>query len=188
MPGKLFIFSAPSGAGKSTIVQHLIDSDLELSFSISATSRPPRGKEKHGKEYYFLSPEEFQRKIGKNEFLEWEEVYPGTFYGTLRKEVDRIRAIGKHALFDIDVQGGLYLKKEFGSDACAIFVMPPSLEILEERLRSRGTDGEEELRKRLDKAAYEMTFASRFDHIVVNDTMEHALRHSEELVKKYLES
>jgi guanylate kinase len=174
MKGKLIIFSAPSGAGKSTIVQHLMRMDLGLSFSISATSRPPRDGEIDGREYHFMSAEAFRDLIRKKAFLEWEEVYPGQFYGTLRSEVDRIWKEGKHAVFDIDVMGGLNLKKEFGDRACAIFIKPPSLDILEERLRSRGSDDEASLNKRLKKAGHEMQFAPQFDHIVVNDRLEEA--------------
>ena len=137
MEGKLFIFSAPSGSGKSTIVQHLMTLKLGLAFSISATSRNPREGEIDGREYHFISPWNFRKKIDNNEFLEWEEVYPGQYYGTLRSEVDRIWNLGQHAIFDIDVVGGINLKREFGNKACAIFVKPPSLEVLEQRLRSR---------------------------------------------------
>ncbi|MEN8230955.1 MAG: guanylate kinase [Bacteroidota bacterium] len=186
MEGKLFIFSAPSGSGKSTIVQHLMKLNLELAFSISATSRKPREGEIDGREYHFISPGLFQEKIDNNEFLEWEEVYPGQFYGTLRSEVNRIWSQGEHALFDIDVVGGLNLKKEYGDKACAIFVQPPSLEVLEQRLRSRNSDDEKALKRRLGKAEYEMQFASRFDHILVNDALDHALVEAENLVKDFL--
>ena len=186
MEGKLFIFSAPSGSGKSTIVQHLMKLNLDLAFSISATSRKPRNGEVDGREYYFISPELFQKRIDNNAFLEWEEVYPGPYYGTLRSEVNRIWNQGEHALFDIDVVGGLNLKKEYGVKACAIFVQPPSLEVLEQRLRSRNTDDEMELEKRLGKAEYEMQFASRFDHILVNDSLDHTLVEAENLVKDFL--
>lgn len=188
MKGKLFIFSAPSGAGKSTIVQHLMKLELGLAFSISATSRPPRKGESNGREYHFISPELFQKKIENSEFLEWEEVYPGQFYGTLRSEVERIWMEGEHAVFDIDVMGGLNLKKEFGEKACSIFVMPPSLEELAKRLRSRNTDDEASLQRRLGKAEYEMTFADRFDHIIVNDSLEHALQEAEKLVQDFLKT
>jgi guanylate kinase len=186
MDGKLFIFSAPSGSGKSTIVQHLMKQELGLAFSISATSREPRADELDGREYYFLSPEAFQERIGRDEFVEWEEVYPGKYYGTLRSELDRIWTSGKHALFDIDVMGGLNLKKQFDSNACAIFVSPPSLEVLEERLRARGTDSEASIRERLAKAEEELKFAPRFDHILVNDHLETVLKEAEALVKNFL--
>ncbi len=187
MIGKLLIFSAPSGSGKSTIVQHLIKQNFGLAFSISATSRMPRKGEEDGRDYYFISPGSFHKKIGDNSFIEWEEVYTGQYYGTLRSEVDRIWNNGKHALFDIDVVGGLNLKKEYGDRACAIFVKPPSLDVLEERLRLRGTDDKETLQKRLGKAGFEMQFADQFDHVVVNDNLEQALSDSENLVKKFLE-
>lgn len=186
MEGKLFIFSAPSGSGKSTIVQHLMERGLGLAFSISATSREPRAHEKDGKEYYFLSPEAFRERISREEFIEWEEVYPGKYYGTLRSELDRIWAEGKHALFDIDVMGGLNLKKHFGTNACAIFISPPTLEVLEERLRARRTDSEASISERLSKAKEEMQFAPRFDHILVNDRLESALAKAEAIVKEFL--
>jgi guanylate kinase len=186
MEGKLFIFSAPSGSGKSTIVQYLMQQDLGLSFSVSATSREPRDHEVNGREYYFLSPELFKEKIAEGAFIEWEEVYPGKFYGTLRSELHRIWAAGRHALFDIDVMGGLSLKQQFGEKACAIFVSPPSLEILEQRLRSRGTDPEASIRERLDKAGQEMLLAPRFDHILVNDRLEIVLAEAEQLIRNFL--
>ena len=160
--------------------------DLGLAFSISATSRPPRPNEKEGREYYFLSPETFRERISQDEFIEWEEVYPGKYYGTLRKELDRIWADGKHGLFDIDVMGGLNLKKQFGPQACAVFVSPPSLAILEQRLRARGTDSEASVRERLAKAEEEMKFASRFDHVLVNDRLQTALKEAEDLVRNFL--
>ena len=186
MQGKLLIFSAPSGAGKSTIVQHLMKQGLGLDFSVSATSREPRKDEKDGREYYFISPEKFRQLIQEDAFIEWEEVYPDQFYGTLYSEVDKIWGRGKHAIFDIDVIGGLNLKRKYGSRACAIFVQAPSPEILEERLRSRGTDDEAALQKRLGKARYEMTHASEFDHILVNDKLEQTLAEAENIVKKFL--
>lgn len=186
MEGKLFIFSAPSGAGKSTIVRHLLRLDLGLAFSISATSRQPRKGEKDGREYHFIAPDEFRRKIDNHEFIEWEEVYPGHYYGTLRSELERIWSQGKHALFDIDVQGGLNLKKEFGEKALSVFIMPPSLQVLEERLRTRGTDKFESLQKRLEKAESEMRFASRFDRILVNDNLDSTLKKAESMVKNFL--
>lgn len=186
MDGKLFIFSAPSGSGKTTIVQHLMKQDLGLAFSISATSRKPRLDEINGRDYYFISPDHFREKIKNKAFIEWEEVYPGQYYGTLRTEVHRIWGRGEHALFDIDVVGGINLKKEFGDRACAIFVQPPSLDVLEQRLRVRGTDGEEELQKRLGKAGYEMQFSPQFDHILVNDILDEALSEVEILVRNFL--
>ncbi len=186
MEGKLFIFSAPSGSGKSTIVQHLMTLKLGLEFSISATSRNPRKGEIDGREYHFISPWNFRKKIDNKDFLEWEEVYPGQYYGTLRSEVDRIWSQGQHAIFDIDVIGGINLKREFGNKSCAIFVKPPSLEVLEQRLRSRGADDETSLEKRLGKAEYEMSQAPHFDHILVNDSLEHALQNAESLVRGFL--
>lgn len=186
MDGKLLIFSAPSGAGKSTIVQHLVKLDLGLEFSISATSRAPRAGEVDGREYHFISPDQFREHIGQNAFVEWEEVYPGQFYGTLRSEVDRIWKKGHHALFDIDVVGGTNLKREFGEKALSVFVRPPSLEVLEQRLRNRGTDDNLSLEKRLGKAAYEMGYASRFDRILVNDNLKQALDEAESIVRTFL--
>ena len=186
MKGKLIIFSAPSGAGKSTIVQHLIKQDLGLEFSISATSREPREGEADGREYYFISPEEFRRKIKENAFIEWEEVYPEQYYGTLYSEVENVLERGRHVIFDIDVAGGLNLKRIYGDRACAIFIQPPSKEVLEKRLRSRGTDNEASLRERLGKAIFELEYASRFDHIIVNDSLELALSEAEQIVREFL--
>ncbi len=186
MKGKLLVFSAPSGSGKSTIVHHLMSKNLGLAFSISATSRQPRESEVDGREYHFITPEKFRKKIEEKAFIEWEEVYPGQFYGTLHSELERIWKLGGHAVFDIDVVGGLNLKKEFGNRACAIFIEPPSTKALEERLRSRGTDDKASLKKRLDKAEYEMQFASQFDHIVVNDTLEKAESEAENIVREFL--
>jgi guanylate kinase len=186
MEGKLLIFCAPSGAGKSTIVQHLMKLELGLAFSISCTSRKPREGEIHGREYHFLTPVQFRKKIENKEFVEWEEVYPDQFYGTLKSEVERIWGEGYHALFDIDVQGGLNLKETFGNKALSIFVEPPSMEILEQRLRSRGSDDEESLQKRIGKAAYELSFAPQFDRILVNDSLEMALVEAESTVREFL--
>ncbi len=186
MEGKLFIFSAPSGAGKSTIVQHLKTLDLGLEFSISATSRDSRDGELDGREYHFISPELFREKINLKDFIEWEEVYAGQYYGTLLSEVDRIWSNGKHALFDIDVLGGLNLKKKFGSNACSVFVKPPSFEVLEHRLRSRDSDNEQALQKRLGKAEYEMQFAPQFDYILVNDSLDKVFTEAEALVRNFL--
>lgn len=185
--GKIIILSAPSGTGKSTIISRLMTNcDLNLNFSVSATCRKPRGNECHGKEYYFLSPEEFDRHIGAGDFVEWEEVYAGTKYGTLRSEVNRILDSGKNLIMDIDVKGALNVKKEFGDESLAIFILPPSLEILEQRLRGRNTDSEESLVKRLHKAEYEMSFSDRFDHQVVNDDLDRAVSEIESLVKAHI--
>lgn len=186
MKEKLLIFSAPSGAGKSTIVQHLMKQGLGLEFSVSATSREPRDSEEDGREYYFISPGEFRRMIKENAFIEWEEVYPDQFYGTLYSEVEKIWKRGNHAIFDIDVVGGLNLKKKFGERACAIFIQAPSPEILEQRLRARGTDDEASLKKRIGKALTEMEYKSRFDHILVNDSLEKALAEAEKIVTDFL--
>ncbi|MEN8250527.1 MAG: guanylate kinase [Bacteroidota bacterium] len=186
MEEKLLIFCAPSGSGKSTIVQHLMKCIPQLAFSISATSREPRGGEVNGREYHFISPEQFRQKIEAGEFIEWEEVYPDQYYGTLRSEVERIWNSGQHAMFDIDVVGGVNLKKNYGQKALSIFIQPPSLQVLEQRLRDRGTDDEAQLQKRLGKAEFELDFAPQFDHIVVNDTLEHALAQAEHLVRNFL--
>jgi len=184
--GKCVIISAPSGAGKTTIVRSLLAQGLRLAFSVSATSRPKRSYEVDGQDYFFISAQEFQQRIAAEAFVEWEEVYPGQFYGTLRSEIDRIWAQGNSAIFDVDVVGGVHLKSVFEEQALAVFVSPPSIEILEQRLRSRGTESEESLRKRVDKAAQEMTFAPQFDAIVVNDTLEHACAEAYTLVKRFL--
>ena len=186
MEGKLFIFCAPSGSGKSTIVQHLMKLNPNLAFSISACSREARLGELNGREYHFISPKVFREKIENLEFIEWEEVYPDQYYGTLKSEVDRIWSEGNHALFDIDVVGGLKLKKIYGEKALAIFVMPPSLAILEERLRLRGTDDEASLQKRIGKAEYELSFAPEFDIILINDSLEKALTEAEMMVQEFL--
>ena len=186
MKEKLFIFSAPSGAGKSTIVQHLMNQNLGLEFSISATSREPREGEADGREYHFISPEKFRKMIKEDAFIEWEEVYPDQFYGTLYSEVENIWKRGKHAVFDIDVVGGLNLKKRYGEQACAIFIQAPSQEVLEQRLRSRGTDDEASLQKRLGKAMFEMEHATRFDHILINDSLEKTLAEAEKIVTDFL--
>jgi guanylate kinase len=171
---KLIIFSAPSGAGKSTLVRYLLTQNLNLQFSISATSRLPRGEEQHGVEYYFLAPDEFRKRIVKGDFLEYEEVYPDRFYGTLKSEVDRILAEGNSVVLDVDCVGGLNIKKAYGDRALSVFVMPPSVRILRERLEKRGTDMPEIIENRLDKAEYEMSFAPQFDVIICNDDFDRA--------------
>lgn len=186
MSGKLIIFSAPSGAGKSTLVQHLLNCNFDMEFSISATSRPPRGAEVHGVDYYFLSPEEFRQKILNKEFLEHEEVYPGCFYGTLYSEVDRITGKGKNIVFDVDVVGGLAIKKIYKERALAVFIAPPSIGILHDRLKKRGTDSEEMIEKRVGKAEFELTFAKHFDTIVVNDNLETAKVKAELAIRNFL--
>ncbi|TNE30252.1 MAG: guanylate kinase [Bacteroidetes bacterium] len=184
--GKLVIFSAPSGSGKSTLVNHLLKEYPKLQFSISATSRAPRGEEKHGEHYYFLSPEEFRTRIEAGEFLEWEEVYKGTYYGTLRSEVSRIWDAGGHVAFDIDVVGGLNLKKHFGKRALAVYVKVPSMEILEQRLRGRGTDSEEKIAQRLAKAEEESLREPEFDTVILNDDLDRACTEVSEVVGAFL--
>ncbi len=184
--GKLIIFSAPSGAGKSTIVQALLKKGFNLEFSISATSRLPRGEEKHGVEYYFLSPEDFKAKIKEDAFLEWEEVYEDTFYGTLKSEVERICSKGNNIVFDVDVVGGINIKKMYGDKALSLFVQPPSVEELRNRLKSRGTDSEEKIEMRIAKAEKELAFAPEFDKVIVNDNLEHALQFTEDALNEFL--
>lgn len=188
MYGKLIIFSAPSGAGKTTIVRHLLEQNLNLEFSISATSRQKRHTETEGRDYYFLSTEEFRSKIENNEFLEWEEVYQGTFYGTLKSEVERIRNSGKNVIFDVDVVGGCNIKKYYSDEALAVFVQPPSVDELRNRLISRSTDAPEVIKKRIAKAEYELTFANQFDCIIVNDILEKAFEGAENCIRKFIAS
>lgn len=184
--GKLIIFSAPSGSGKSTIVNHLLKKDYKLEFSISATSRKPRGEEQHGKEYYFLTADDFRERIGRNEFLEWEEVYKDCFYGTLLSEVERITSKGNNVVFDVDVVGGLNIKKIFGDRALAVFIQPPSIEELRNRLEKRNTDSEDTIKQRVEKAEFEMSFANQFDKIIVNDVLEEALSETESTLDIFL--
>jgi len=186
--GKLIVFSAPSGSGKTTIVRALLQKpELNLAFSISATSRERRGNEVHGKDYYFLSPKEFENAIENNEFLEWEEVYPGQYYGTLKAEVDRLRDQGKNVVFDIDVKGGLSIKKNFSTDVLAIFVQPPSVSVLAERLTGRGTESPEKIKLRLNKAHQELAFAPSFDHILVNDQLSAAINQAQDLIINHIQ-
>ncbi|MFI1744580.1 guanylate kinase [Thalassobellus sediminis] len=187
--GKLIVFSAPSGSGKTTIVRHLLGiEDLNLEFSISATSREKRGTEVHAKDYYFLSLKEFKNKIKNDEFLEWEEVYRDNFYGTLKTEVERIWAMGKHVIFDIDVSGGLRIKRKFPEETLAIFVKPPSIDELKIRLKKRKTESEDKINMRVSKASAELATAPLFDVIVVNDNLENALTEAESLVSNFLKS
>jgi len=189
MSGKLLIFSAPSGAGKTTIVKHLLSEHGDkLAFSISATTRELRGDEVNGKDYYFVSKEDFLHKVAKHEFIEFEEVYSGTFYGTLRSELERIWAQGKHVVFDIDVVGGLRLKSKFPEEALAIFVNPPSLEVLKERLSGRGTDSDEKLKERFAKAELELSYANKFDIVLNNFELETAKGEAETLVLDFINS
>ena len=186
MAGKLIIFSAPSGSGKSTIINFLLKQNLNLHFSISATSRAPRGTEKDGVEYYFLTPDEFRTRILAGDFLEYEEVYTDKYYGTLKSEVERRLMSGDNVIFDVDVVGGLNIKKKFGDNALSIFIQPPSVEVLRQRLTGRGTDAPEKIEQRLAKAEYEMTFADKFDTIIVNDKLEEAFREAEKKVRDFL--
>ncbi len=184
---KLIIFTAPSGAGKTTIVHRLLDADNRLAFSVSACTRPKRDYEIGGKHYYFISQQEFKDKANKGEFIEWEEVYPGIFYGTLASEVERLSKEGKAVVFDIDVKGALSIKQKYADNALTIFIKPPSLEILRERLKNRKSENDETLTKRLDKASYEMTFANRFDRVIVNDNLEKAVKEVQQIIGRFLE-
>lgn len=187
MQGKLIIFSAPSGSGKSTIINKLMSEyGLQGRFSISATSRQPRGSEQDGVEYYFLTEEDFRRRISEGDFLEYEEVYPGCFYGTLRSEVDRTLARGENVILDIDVQGGLNVKKIYGDRALTLFIQPPSIERLRERLERRGTDAPEVIERRLAKAETELSFAPKYDAVVVNDDLEEACRDAARVIEDFL--
>lgn len=184
--GKAVVISAPSGAGKTTIVKHLLHSIPSLAFSVSATSRAPREREVNGRDYYFISSKEFKERVENQEFLEWEEVYEGKFYGTLHAEIERLWAAGKHVIFDVDVVGGLDIKEFLGARCLAIFVSPPDLESLANRLISRNTEGEEALKERLDKASQEMAFASRFDRVLMNDELEKACATAVAWVNEFL--
>lgn len=187
MKGKLIIFSAPSGSGKSTIINWLMQhKELNLAFSISATSRPPRGTEQNGVEYFFLSPEEFRRRIENDEFLEHEEVYKDRFYGTLKEQVERQLDKGENVVFDVDVKGGCNIKKFYGSRALSIFIQPPSIEELRHRLEGRATDTAEVINDRIKRASYELTFASKFDRIVVNDNLDTAEEEALTIIKEFL--
>lgn len=185
--GKLFIFSAPSGSGKSTIINYLMEQGLNLHFSVSATSRAPRGREKHGVEYYFLSLDEFRTRIASGDFLEYEEVYPGCFYGTLREQVDAQLAAGENVICDVDVLGGQNIKRHYGARALSIFIQPPSIETLRQRLEGRGTDAPEVIERRIARAEFELGQASRFDRIIVNDDLETARAEALALVTRFLD-
>ena len=187
--GKLIVFSAPSGSGKTTIVRHLLEqADLNLKFSVSAATREPRGEEVDGKDYYFISLKEFKQHIKNEDFVEWEEVYPHNFYGTLKSEVERIWKNGKNVIFDVDVKGGINLKNYFGDKALAIFVKVPSIEVLKERLHDRGTESEESLSRRLFKAKFEMTFQDKFDKVLINEDLEHSLQQAQQLYDDFKKS
>ena len=186
MKGKLLIFSAPSGSGKTTLLNHVMANIPEMAFSVSATTRPPRGEEVNGREYYFLTMEDFKQRVEKGEFLEWEEVYQGTCYGTLKSEVERIWNKGGVIVFDVDVNGGRNIKRYFGADALSIFVLPPSMEVLEQRLRSRGTDSEEAIVKRLARSAEELKQAPQFDVTIVNDDLQRAVQETRTTIEHFL--
>lgn len=186
MEGKLIIFSAPSGSGKSTIINYLLECDLNLRFSISATSRPPRGQEQHGVEYFFLTPEEFRQRIANDEFIEYEEVYEGRFYGTLKSQVEKQLAAGENVIFDVDVVGGCNIKQFYGDRALSVFIQPPSIEALRARLNGRGTDTPEVIEDRVAKAQYELGFAPRFDVVVVNDDLETAKAEALHIIRDFL--
>lgn len=184
--GKLVIFSAPSGSGKTTIVRELLKHFPQFEFSISATSRQPRGQEQNGIDYYFMTNEEFRQRVERDEFVEWEEVYQGTCYGTLKSEMERIWSKGNVIIFDVDVMGGINLKKLFGEDACSMFIMPPSVEELERRLRGRGTDSEETIQKRIAKAEFELSKSPEFDFTVVNDDLQVAIDEAKAIINNFL--
>lgn len=186
--GKAFIFAAPSGSGKTTIVKYLLEQDLKLGFSISASTRDKRGRsEANGSDYYFLTRDEFIKHIDQDDFIEWEEVYEGNFYGTLKSEIDRIWAEGKHVIFDVDVKGALNLKKYFGEKALAVFVKVPSIEVLKERLVDRGTESPESLSRRIYKAEFEMSFEDKFDVTLLNENLEESFVNAKEMVKGFLQ-
>lgn len=185
--GKLIIFSAPSGSGKSTIISYLMRQGLGLAFSISATSRAPRGSEQHGVEYFFLTPEEFRSRIAAGEFLEYEEVYPDRFYGTLKAQVERQLEAGQHVVFDVDVVGGCNIKEYYGDRALSLFIQPPSIEELRRRLEGRGTDAPEVIQQRLDKAEYELSFAPKFDKVIINDNLETAKADALAVIRSFIE-
>ncbi len=186
MEGNVFIFSAPSGSGKSTIINYLLREIPNLQFSVSATSRPPRGAEKDGVEYFFLSPDNFKAKIEAGEFLEYEEVYPGRFYGTLKAPVDAMLRLGKNVVFDVDVLGACNIKKAYGNRALSIFIMPPSIDELRKRLESRGTESQQAITQRIERAEYELSFASKFDATVINDDIETAQREVAQIVMAFI--
>lgn len=186
MEGKLIIFSAPSGSGKSTIINYLLTQGLNLAFSISATSRPPRGTEKHGVEYFFLTPDEFRKRIDDNEFLEYEEVYKDRYYGTLKSQVEEQLKAGQNVIFDVDVVGGCNIKKYYGDKALSLFVQPPNVEELRHRLTGRGTDAPEVIESRIAKAEYELSFAPKFDKVIINDDLETAKAEALRIIKEFL--
>lgn len=185
--GKMIVVSAPSGSGKTTIVKAMLDSELKLEFSVSACSRAPRANETHGKDYYFLTVDDFRKKIEEDAFVEWEEVYPGSYYGTLKTEVERIWNKGNHVVFDVDVIGGLNIKKQYAAQCLALFIQPPSVAELEKRLRGRSTDSEETIKKRLAKAEYELTFAGQFDKVIINDVLDDAINETFKTIAGFIQ-
>lgn len=185
-PAKVIIFSAPSGSGKSTIINYLLTQNLNLAFSISATSRPPRGEEKHGTEYFFLSPDEFRQRIANNEFLEYEEVYTDRYYGTLKAQVESQLEAGQNVVFDVDVVGGCNIKKFYAGRALSLFIQPPSVEELRHRLTGRGTDAPEVIESRIAKAEYELGFAPKFDKVIINDNLETAKAETLKIIKEFI--
>jgi guanylate kinase len=184
--GKLIILSAPSGSGKSTIISQILNRGLPVEFSVSATSRPPRGQEKEGIEYYFLTPEEFKKKINGNLFLEYEEVYPDRFYGTFKSEVENKLKNGKNVILDVDVAGGLNIKKQYGKEALLIFIQPPSIEELQKRLEKRGTETPEVIKDRISKATYELSLASQYDTVIINNNLEQAIEETLTIINKFI--
>lgn len=188
MRGKLVIFSAPSGSGKSTIIKSLLEANVPLSFSISATSRPPRGTEVDGVEYFFLSEQQFKEKIKNNEFLEYMEVYPGRFYGTLRSQVEKQLASGENIVLDVDVCGGCNIKNIYGEQALSIFIQPPSIEELRRRLEKRGTDSAEVIERRIERAEYELSFAPKFDKVIINNDLDTAVSEATSTITRFLDS
>ena len=184
---KLIIFSAPSGSGKSTIINYLLEQDLHLAFSISATSRPPRGQEQHGVEYFFLTPEEFKERIANDEFLEYEEVYQDRFYGTLKSQVENQLNAGQNVVFDVDVVGGCNIKQFYGDRALSVFIQPPSIEELRKRLEGRGTDTLEVIESRIAKAEFELSFAPKFDVVIVNDDLDTAKAEALKVIREFLQ-
>lgn len=187
MPGKLIIFSAPSGSGKSTLINYLLKQNLNLSFSISATSRPPRGSEQDGVEYFFLTPEEFKQRIAAHEFLEFEEVYKDRFYGTLKSQVEKQLEMGQNIILDVDVVGGCNIKKQYTDRALAVFIQPPSVEELRKRLEGRGTDSPEVIESRIAKATFELSFADKFDVTIINDNLEKAQQEVLQVLRHFLQ-
>ena len=188
MENKIILFCGPSGSGKTTISQYLLKNNSNLCFSVSATTREKRDNEKDGEDYYFISKEEFEKKIANNEFIEWEEVYHGIFYGTLKSEIERIWAMNKSAIFDVEVMGGLNIKNQYGDKALAVFVMPPSIEILKERLIARKSETPDSLDKRIAKATVEMGYSNQFERKIINDNLDESCRHAQEMLDEFLAS